>query len=165
VVGAPVSLVTAPAPAQESVETEMGFGPTDDASRFKRGLEGRGKPLLAVALDGARRVWVEGEDVRVEFAPESKHLYEALRKAESQKLLREVCCEVLNRPVGIDVKLRTPGEADDEQLTPGDEARREQQQLRERAESHPVVQQLLKTFRAEVVEVRRTDNAPPPPQQ
>ena len=65
----------------------MGFGPEDDASRFKSGLEGRGKPLLAVALDGARRVWVEGEEVRVEFAPEQIHLYEALRKAESQKLL------------------------------------------------------------------------------
>ena len=165
VVGAPVSLVTAPAPAQDG-KTEMGFGPTDDASRFKRGLEGRGKPLLAVALDGAKRVWVDGEDVHVEFAPDSKHLYETLKKAESQKLLREVCCEVLGRAVGINIRKREPGDAEDDgRLTPDDEARREQQQLRERAESHPVVQQVLKTFRAEIVEVRRTDDAPPPPPQ
>ena len=144
----------------------MSVGQDNEASRFKRGLEGRGKPLLAVALDGARRVWVDGEEVRVEFAPESKHLYESLRKAEGQKLLREVCCEVLNRAVGIDIKMRGPGESEDgAQLTPDDEARREQQELRARAEGHPVVQQLLKTFRAEVVEVRRTDNAPPAPAQ
>ena len=169
VVGAPVSLVPAQTPARDSGavgvnKDELGFGPSDDASRFKRGLEGRGKPLLAVALDGARRVWVEGEEVRVEFAPEGKHLRETLTKAENQKLLREVCCEVLGRPVGIQIKLRSPGEADDEeQLTADDEARREQQQLRARVEGHPVVQQMLKTFRAEIVEVRRTDDAPSPP--
>jgi hypothetical protein len=140
----------------------MGFGTTDDASRFKRGLEDRGKPLLAVALDGAKRVWVDGEEVRVEFAPEGKHLRDTLMKPENQKLLRDVCCEVLKRQVGINLRMREPGETeDDERLTPDDEARREQRLLRERAESHPVVQQLLKTFRAEVVEVRRTDNAPP----
>ncbi|HWS90508.1 MAG TPA: DNA polymerase III subunit gamma/tau [Pyrinomonadaceae bacterium] len=165
VVGAPVSLVTAPAPERDG-KAEMGFGPTDDVSRFKRGLEGRGRPLLAVALEGARRVWVEGEEVRVEFAPEGKHLRDTLTKPENQKLLREVCCEVLNRQVGLNIRLREAGGADDdEQLTAEDEARREQRELRERAESHPVVQQLLKTFRAEVVEVRRTDNAPPPQQQ
>ncbi|HEX8117113.1 MAG TPA: AAA family ATPase, partial [Pyrinomonadaceae bacterium] len=170
-VGAPVSLVTAEAPAEDSGangsgKVEMGFGATDDVSRFKRGLEGRGKPLLAVALDAARRVWVEGEEVRVEFAPEGKHLRDPLMKPENQKLLREVCCEVLGRQVGINIRLREAGETEEEQqLTPEDESRREQRLLRERAESHPVVQQLLKTFRAEVVEVRRTDEAPAPPPQ
>ncbi len=166
VVGAPVSLVPAQSPAQESGDVkkvEMGFGADDHASRFKRGLEGRGKPLLAVALDSARRVWVEDDEVRVEFAPDGKHLRDTLTKPENQKLLREVCCEVLDRQVGINIKLRDAGGPDDdEKLTADDEARREQRQLRERAESHPVVQQLLKTFRAEVVDVRRTDDAPPP---
>jgi len=167
-VGAPVSLVptqaTAPEPAAGKVE--MGFGATDDVSRFKRGLEDRGKPLLAVALDSAKRVWVEGEDVFAEYVPESKYLYETLKKAESQKLLREVCCEVLGRQVGLNIRLREPGEVEDEaHLTPEDESRREQRLLRERAEGHPVVQQLLKTFRAEVVEVRRTDEAQAPPPQ
>ena len=141
----------------------MGFGPDDDASRFKRGLEGRGKPLLAVALDGARRVWVEGEEVRVEFAPEGKYLRDTLMKPENMKLLREVCCEALGRDVGVAVRTRAPGEEEDEQLTAEDEARREQRELRERAEGHPVVQQVLKTFRAEIVDVRRTDTAPPTP--
>jgi DNA polymerase III subunit gamma/tau len=171
VVGSPVSLVAAQTDARDSGaggadKVEMGFGPDDDASRFKRGLEGRGKLLLVVALDGARRVWVEEDEVRVEFAPEGKHLRDTLMKSENQKLLREVCCEVLGRAVGINIKLRAPGEADDdEQLTADDEARREQRALRERVEANPVVQQMLKTFRAEIVEVRRTDDAPPPPPQ
>jgi hypothetical protein len=104
--------------------------------------------------------------VRVEFTPESKHLYDTLRKPENQRLLHEVCGEVLGRGVGIQIKLRAPGEEEDERLTVEDEARREQRQLRERAEAHPVVQTVLKTFRAEIVDVRRTDAAPPqPPQQ
>jgi hypothetical protein len=165
VVGAPVSLVPAQAPAQDSGKVEMGFGANDDVSRFKRGLEGRGKLLLVVALDSARRVWVEDDEVRVEFAPEGKHLRDTLMKPENQKLLREVCCEVLGRAVGINIKLRASGETEeDEQLTADDEARREQRLLRERAEGNPVVQQMLKTFRAEIVEVRRTDNASPPTQ-
>jgi DNA polymerase-3 subunit gamma/tau len=163
-VGQPASLVpatNAPEPPAAAPAARTNNAPDDPASAFKRGLEERGKPLLAVALDGARRVWVENDEVRVEFAPEGKYLHDTLKKAENQKLLREVCCEVLGRGVGIQIKLRAPGEDDDEQLTAEDEARREQRLLREKAESHPVVQKVLKTFRAEIVEVRRGDNAPP----
>jgi DNA polymerase-3 subunit gamma/tau len=136
-------------------------GQDDSASLFKRGLEERGKPLLAVALDGARRVTVEADEVRVEFTPEGKHLRDTLMKPENMRLLREVCCEVLGRGVGVGVRMRAPGEPEDEQLTAEDEARREQRLLRERAEGHPVVQKVLKTFRAEIIDVRRTDGAQP----
>jgi hypothetical protein len=36
-------------------------------------------------------------------------------------------------------------------------ARREQQRLREMAEKDPVVQQMLRTFRGEIVDVRRAE--------
>jgi hypothetical protein len=55
--------------------------------------------------------------------------------------------------------LRAPGDADEDERDAEDAARREQRQMRERVESNPVVQKLLKTFRAEIVDVRRTDNA------
>ena len=35
--------------------------------------------------------------------------------------------------------------------------RRDKQQLRERAEKDPVVQQMLRTFRGEIVDVKRVD--------
>jgi DNA polymerase-3 subunit gamma/tau len=172
-IGRPVSLVPATNPvdgkharADADTRSDDAAGSRDDAGvyedadsvagRIGRGLEGRGKPMLAAALEGARRVAVEGDEVRVEFAPESKHLHDALRKPESQKLLREVCCEVLGRAVGVGVTVKAAGEGD-EGPTPEDEARREQRLMRERAEGHPAVQQLIKTLRAEIVEVRHTD--------
>ncbi len=172
-VGRPVSLVPATNPvdgkqarADADTRNAGATGSRDDAGlyedaggvagRIGRGLEGRGKPMLAAALEGARRVAVEGDEVRVEFAPESKHLHDALRKPESQKLLREVCCEVLGRAVGVGVTVKVAGEGD-EGPSPEDEARREQRLMRERAEGHPAVQQLIKTLRAEIVEVRHTD--------
>jgi DNA polymerase-3 subunit gamma/tau len=175
-VGLPVSLVT-PASPDDTARARAGadsrgatppFGNDDApvyedadsvANRIGRGLEGRGKPLLAAALQGARRVSVNGDEVRVEFAPESKHLHDALKKPESQKLLREVCCEVFGRAVGVAVTDKAAGEGEDRE-TPEDEARREKRLMRERAEGHPAVQQLIKTFRAEIVEVRHTTDGP-----
>jgi hypothetical protein len=168
-VGRPVSLVPPTSvedsarvtTSQESASSspdDAGAYEDDDglASRIRRGLEGRGKPLLAAALEGARRVVVDGDELKVEFAPESKHLYEALKKSDSQKLLREVCCEVLGRAVGVCVTNKAAADGGQE-ATPEDDARREKRLMRERAEGHPAVQQLLKTFRAEIVEVRPTD--------
>jgi DNA polymerase III subunit gamma/tau len=147
---------TAPPSANEPARPD---GDADDVvGRIKRGLEERGKPLLAVAVEGARRVHVEGEEVRVEFAPAGKHLRDTLKRAENLRLLREVCCEVLGRGVGVSAVVKAAGESDDEEaLAPEDAARREQRILRERAAEHPVVQKVLKTFRAEIVDVRRTD--------
>ncbi|MDQ3744960.1 MAG: hypothetical protein M3444_11300, partial [Acidobacteriota bacterium] len=133
----------------------------DVAGRIKRGLEERGKPLLAVAFEGARRVRIEGDEVRVEFAPEARHLCDTLKRSENLRLLREVCCEVLGRGVGAFATVKAPGEGEDDVHASEDDARREQRLLRERAEAHPVVQKVLKTFRAEIVDVRRTDDAPP----
>jgi DNA polymerase-3 subunit gamma/tau len=170
-VGRPVSLVP-PKSSEESARARVEDGSRDAASsygdagvyenadstanRIRRGLESRNKPLLAVALEGARRVVVDGDEVRVEFAPESKHLHDSLRKPESQKILREVCCEVLGRAVGVVVTDKAKG-VGDEGPAPEDEARKAQRLMRERAEGHPAVQQLIKTFRAEIVEVRPTD--------
>ena len=148
------------APAHEEARSnEVAHEGADDAvGRIKRGLEERSKPLLAAALDGARRVITEGEEVRVEFAPEGKYLRDTLRKPENQRLLREVCCEVLGRAVGISI--RDAGAGGDEALAHEDETRREKRRMRERAEQNPVVQKVLKTFRAEIVDVREKENAP-----
>src|SRR2546423_1559319 len=111
-VGQPVSLVTAsssggagaaPAHAEERAADE----PCDDAGRIKRGLEERGKPLLAAALEGARRVVVEGDEGRVEFAPEGRNRRATLKRPENMRLLREVCCEVLGRGVGVGFAMRS----------------------------------------------------------
>ena len=45
-----------------------------------------------------------------------------------------------------------------EPLSREDEQRLEKRRLREMAENSPIVQQMLKTFRGEIVDVRRVDN-------
>ncbi|MGB8509611.1 MAG: hypothetical protein WCD76_14585, partial [Pyrinomonadaceae bacterium] len=131
--------------------------PGDTIGLIKKNLDERRKPFLAIALEEARRVAIEGDDLCVEFAPEGRHLRELLLKSDNQRIVREACSEVLGRETGLRVNIRTPGEGDDAPLTKADEERLEQQRMRESVENHPDVQEMLRTFRAEIVEVRRVD--------
>jgi hypothetical protein len=99
---------------------------------------------------------VEGDEFYVEFAPERKHLRDTLNKPEGMKLLREVCRELLGRDVGVRVIVKDARETD-APPTREDEELRERQQLRELAEQNPAVQHLLRTFRAEIIDVRRIE--------
>jgi hypothetical protein len=129
--------------------------------QIKTGLEERRKPFLAIALEGARKVSVEGEELYVEFAPEAKHLRDNLAKPESVKLLREVCASVCGREMGVRIAVKDKDESrDDEQHRAARDAEAEERRrLRELAENHPSVQQVLRAFHAEIVDVRRVDTS------
>ncbi|MEP6706392.1 MAG: DNA polymerase III subunit gamma/tau [Pyrinomonadaceae bacterium] len=124
--------------------------------RIRSALEQRRRMLLVAALDGARSVTVEGDELCAEFLQESKHLRDTLAKGENAKILREVCQEIMGREIGL--RFAITNADDDRALTPQEHERREQQHLREQAEQHPGVQQLLKTFRGEIVEVRKVSS-------
>lgn len=101
---------------------------------------------------------MEGDELYVEYAPEGKHLRDTLAKPDNVKILREVCREVLGRDMGVAIVVKQAGEGeDDAPRSREDEATLEKQRLREMAEQHPSVQQLLKVFGAEIIEVRRID--------
>jgi arsenate reductase-like glutaredoxin family protein len=134
--------------SQKSVYTPRSF-----AGKIRRGLEDRGKPLLAAALEGAQKVTLEGDELHVEFTPAAKHLCDALRKPESMRILRDAAIGVIGRNVGVSIIITEVADNFEEQ--------EELTQLRERAEQHPAVQQLLKTFRSEIVEVRAADDDQP----
>jgi len=169
----PLKLVPPPPPAPESndhpapivAQAATGAAPAKSPAyansiveRIKTGLEDRRKPLLAIALEGARKVSVEGEEVYVEFAPETKHLRDNLSKPESAKLLREVCESVCGRPMGVRIVVKEKGESDEATTASTRSAdAEEKQRLRELAENHPSVQQVLRTFHAEIVDVSRVD--------
>jgi DNA polymerase-3 subunit gamma/tau len=121
--------------------------------RLRSLLDKRRRMFLVAALDGARRVEIDGEELCVEFAPDMKHLRETLLKADSAKILREVCLELTGREIGLRFSVRDT--EDGEAMSPEDQERREQERLRASAEQHPAVQQLLKTFRGEIVDVKR----------
>ncbi|MBC7909397.1 MAG: hypothetical protein H7Y30_02790, partial [Pyrinomonadaceae bacterium] len=132
---------------------------------IKAALEKRRRMFLVTALDGARKASVEGDELAIVFAPEAKHLRDTLAKPDSVKILREVCRELLGRDMGVRISVRERadsggGEGGGAATSKEEEERREQQRLREYAEQHPAVQQLLQTFHGEIVDVRRVEREP-----
>jgi hypothetical protein len=108
------------------------------------------------ALEAALTATLENNELFIEFAPENRHLRETLLKPENAKLICEACREVTRQETGLRIAVKD-AQSEGEPLTPEHEARAEKQRLREVAESSPVVQQMLKTFRGEIVDVRRAD--------
>jgi DNA polymerase-3 subunit gamma/tau len=127
---------------------------TSPFDRVKSLLETQRKMLLVTALDNALSTTLESGELFVEFAPESRHFRDTLSKPENVKFIRDACREVLGQETGLRIAVKDP-QAENAPLSPEDEARLEKQRLRETAESSPVVQQVLKTFRGEIVDVRR----------
>lgn len=129
--------------------------------QIKMELEDRRKPLLATALEGARKVRVEDEELYVEYAPEGKHLRDSLSKPESIKLLREACAEALGREIGVRIVINDGKQHDAAGASKKEDEQDEQRRLREMAEKHPAVKQILRTFRAEIVDVKRVEKEQP----
>jgi DNA polymerase-3 subunit gamma/tau len=125
--------------------------------KLKAALEDRKKPFLATALDGARRAEVRGAELYVEFAPEQKFLRDNLSKPENAKLVREASSEVAGRNLGLQIVVRDEHEAQEHAAE--DDERRERERLREVASQDPQVQDVLRVFRAEIVDVRPADKA------
>jgi DNA polymerase-3 subunit gamma/tau len=149
-VAAATATAAAPAPA-----------PTTDSTPFdkvKAALEAQRKMLLVTALEHALTATLEDTELFIEFAPEYRHLRETLLKPENAKLICAACGEVTGRQTGLRIAIKG-AQTEGEPLTPEDEARLEKQRLRESAESDPLVQQMLKTFRGEIVDVRRPDSS------
>jgi hypothetical protein len=113
--------------------------------------------FLVTLLEGAAQAAIVDGELCVEFAPAAKGLRDTLAKADNVKVLREVCKEVTGSDVGVRFVIIDPQAPDDGAVSKQDTERREKQSLRETAEKDPVVQQMLKTFRGEIVDVRRVD--------
>lgn len=153
--GAPISgtlagtaTATAPAPAPAAE--------TSPIERIKSVLEKQRKMLLVTALDHALNTSLDNGELFIEFAPESRHFRDTLSKPENVKFVRDACREVTGQETGLRIAVKD-AQAEGEPLSPENEARLEKQRLREMAESSPVVQQILKTFRGEIVDVRRAE--------
>ena len=124
--------------------------------RVKAVLENQRKMLLVTALEAAQATVFEESELCIEFAPEARHFRDTLSKPDNNKFVREACREVTGKEMGVRILVKDPT-AEGEPLSREDDERLEKQRLREMAESSPVVQQMLKTFRGEIVDVRRVD--------
>jgi hypothetical protein len=112
--------------------------------------------LLIPALEAALTIVFEESEMCIEFAPDARYHRDTLSKADNNKVVRDACREVTGKEMGVRIVVKD-GSADGEPLSRQDEERLEKQKLREMAESNPSVQTMLKTFRGEIVDVRRVD--------
>ena len=121
----------------------------------KTALEKRRRKMLVIALEGAKTVRIDDAELYVEFSPDAKHLRDTLAKSEDVKVIREACLEVLGRELGIRILIKDNEENDSLPLSKDEELRRDQQNLRATAEQSPVVQQVLRKFRGEIIDVQQ----------
>ena len=133
-----------PAPAPETPKAEPKPASESPIERVKTVL--KKKPLLVTALDSAQVTWNEGE-LYLEFSPENRYLFSTLSDPKNTKVLADACREVTGQETNVRVHIEEPQTEN--------AAVSEKQRLRELAESSPVVQQALKTFRGEIVDVKR----------
>jgi hypothetical protein len=162
----PVGTGATYSPDQAEMRSE-GSEETNPATRseieqIKAALEKRRKMFLVTALVGARHASLEGNELCLEFAPDARHLRDTLAKSENVKILREVCKEITARDLGVrfviaDGEAGVSGAPISREETERREQQLEKQNLRETAEKDPVVQQMLRTFRGEIVDVKRVD--------
>jgi len=143
-------------PAATVQPAESGYVVGSQIEQIKASLEKRRKMFLVTALEGAHAAAIEGDELCIEFAPDARHLRDTLSKSENVKILREVCREITSRDLGVRFVIRD-GEALDVPVSKEEIERREKQGLRETVEKDPVVQQMLRTFRGEIVDVTRVD--------
>jgi DNA polymerase III subunit gamma/tau len=156
--------------ASPSQDTESGSLPHDNTrseaasietpaliERIKSSLEDRRRPFLAIALDGASEVQFDDGKLLVNFPPASKHLRENLARPDNLKILREVCAEILGRDVNLSLTVGNSPAKKNEPPAEQLEAEQEKARLREIAERNPVIQQMKKLFRAEIIDVQRVE--------
>ena len=125
--------------------------------RIKAVIERQKKMFLVTVLDSAQSMILESGDLHIEFLPESRHFRDTLARPENIKILREACQEVTGQETGVRIAVKDP-ETQGQPLSREDEERLQKQTLRTSAESNPIVQEMLKKFRGEIVEVRRNDS-------
>jgi DNA polymerase-3 subunit gamma/tau len=146
-----------PEPAAQSAPTEPvaaipASGSTAD--QIKAVLEKKKRRMLIAALEAASRVELEGEELVIEFTSAARQSRDTLAKAENAKVLREAGSEVCGREVGIRFAIKDSASESNAALSPEDEERRAKKQTRQSVAQNPTVQQVLRAFGGEIVDIK-----------
>jgi DNA polymerase-3 subunit gamma/tau len=140
--------------ASNSVSNEAsGSGSTSMIDQIKAALEKKKRRMLIAALEASSRAELEGDELLIEFTPEAKHSRDTLAKGDNAKALREACSEVCGRDIGIRFAVKDATNESDQPLSPEEEERRSKKQIRETAAQNPTVQQVLRAFGGEIVDI------------
>ncbi|HMJ25523.1 MAG TPA: DNA polymerase III subunit gamma/tau, partial [Pyrinomonadaceae bacterium] len=145
------------APAAQSASVEPAAatpGSGSTADQIKAVLEKKKRRMLIAALDAASRAELEGEDLVVEFTSAARQSRDTLAKAENAKDLREACREVFGRDIGIRFVIKDAGDESNAVVSTEEEERRVQKQTRQAVAQNPKVQQVLRAFGGEIVDIK-----------
>jgi len=121
--------------------------------QLKAALEKKKRRMLIAAIEGAVRAELEGDELLVEFTPENGHYRTTLAKAENARVLREVCAEVCGREIGIRFAIKDD-DATEVPASPEEESRRAKELVRQAVTQDPAVQQVLRAFGGEIVDIK-----------
>ena len=121
-------------------------------NQVKAKLEQKRRRLMIAALEGAVRAELADDEFVVEFLPEAKHYRDTLSRSDNSKALREACADVCGREIGIRFVIRADDEAGAEPVAADDPQQR--QKAKHAAAADPAVQQVQRTFGAEIVDVK-----------
>jgi hypothetical protein len=116
---------------------EQTTGEEEAVQKIKAALEARKKMILVMTLDKAESIRVDGEFLRIVFAP-SESSYKS-QVESSRKVITEACFEVVGRPLSVSVSIGGPG---------GAESPPEQKEASTKAETstHPNVKAVVDKF-------------------
>jgi DNA polymerase-3 subunit gamma/tau len=145
------------APAEQSASDEPVAAITasgSTADQIKAVLEKKKRRMLIAALDAASRAELEGEDLLIEFPSAARQSRDTLAKAENAKALREACSEIWGRDVGIRFAIKDAVDESSVLASADEEAIRAKKQTRQAVAQNPTVQQVLRAFGGEIVDIK-----------
>jgi DNA polymerase-3 subunit gamma/tau len=146
------------APAEQSAPPELPSAAVSSsgslADQIKAVLEGKKRRMLIAAFDDASRAELEGDELVIEFASANQQSRNTLAKAENAKVLREAGSEVCGREVGIRFAVKDAVDESNVALSPEDEERRAKKKTRETVAQNATVQQVLRAFGGEIVDIK-----------
>jgi DNA polymerase III subunit gamma/tau len=139
--------------SSDSISNEPGTSSGSLVDQIKSALEKKKRRMLTAAVEAAFRVELAGDELLIEFTPEARHARDTLAKADNAKALREACSDVCGRDVGVRF-LVGDGGAGNQPLSPEEEEQRSKKQTRQAVAQNPTVQQVLRAFGGEIVDIK-----------
>jgi DNA polymerase III subunit gamma/tau len=121
--------------------------------QVKAKLEQKRRRLMIAALEGALRAELAGDEFLVEFLPEAKHYRDTLSRSDNAKALREACADVCGREIGIRFVIKAEDETSGVAPLAANDPQ-QKQKAKHAAAADPTVQQVQRTFGAEIIDVK-----------
>jgi hypothetical protein len=132
---------------------EAAEGATSPTQRIILKLEAK-KASLSAFLGQASRFEIDADRVIIGFYERNSFSRQTLEQRDNLGLVTATCQEVLERPVRVEIIEEAEPTRD---LSSVDEGKARKNHLLDEAMHEPVVQELLDTFQAEIVDIREAD--------